>query len=62
MTDQLAQLVAAVRNSPSVRADAVDAASTKLASGELFSPQAAADSALAMLLNVPPPPDLMPDS
>lgn len=49
MTDQLAQLLAAVRSSPDVRPDAVASASAKLASGELDTPQAATDSAGAML-------------
>jgi hypothetical protein len=49
MTDQLSQLLAAVRSSPDVRPDAVASASAKLASGELDTPQAATDTATAML-------------
>jgi hypothetical protein len=49
MTDQLAQLLAAVRSSPDVRPEAVASASAKLASGELDTPQAATETASAML-------------
>jgi hypothetical protein len=55
MTDQLAQLLAAVRNSPDVRPEAVASASVKLASGELDTPQAATETANAMLHEAIPP-------
>src|SRR5580692_11690450 len=54
MTDQLAQLLAAVRNSPDVRPDAVANAASKLASGELDTPQAATDTANAILQDAIP--------
>ena len=49
MTDKLAQLLASVRSAPDVRPEAVASASAKLASGELDTPQAAADTAKALL-------------
>jgi hypothetical protein len=49
ITDQLAQLLASVRSSPDVRPEAVAAASAKLASGELNTPQAATDTASTFL-------------
>jgi hypothetical protein len=55
MTDQLTQLLAAVRNAPDVRPEAVASASAKLASGELDTPQAATDTASAMLQDAIPP-------
>jgi hypothetical protein len=55
MTDQLTQLLSAVRNAPDVRPDAVASASAKLASGELDTPQAATDTANAMLQDAIPP-------
>lgn len=49
MTDQLSQLLAAVRSTPDVRPEAVVSASAKLASGEMNTPQAAKDTATALL-------------
>jgi hypothetical protein len=49
MTGQLSQLLAAVRGAPDVRSEAIASASAKLASGELDTPQAANETASAML-------------
>ncbi len=54
MTDQLAQLLAAVRSAPEVRPEAIASASAKLASGELDTPQAATETASAMLQDAIP--------
>lgn len=48
-TGDLANLLALVRQAPEVRAEVVQAAATKLASGELSTPEAAADTARAFL-------------
>ena len=55
MTDQLSQLLAAVRTAPDVRPEAIAAASAKLASGELETPQAASETASAILNDEQPP-------
>jgi hypothetical protein len=45
----LSSLLAAVRQAPEVRPGAVEAAAAKLTTGELSAPQAATDSAKALL-------------
>lgn len=52
MTEQLSQLLASVRTAPEVRPEAVSSASARLASGELDTPQAASDTAGAMLTDI----------
>jgi hypothetical protein len=48
-TGNLSQLLAGVRAAPEVRSDVVAAAAARLASGDLFTPQAAGDTARAFL-------------
>ncbi|MDB5307468.1 MAG: hypothetical protein JWO38_1670 [Gemmataceae bacterium] len=48
-TTDLATLLSAVRNTPEIRADVVQSAATRLAAGELTTPQAAGDTARALL-------------
>lgn len=55
MTEQLSQLLGAVRSLPDVRSEAVSSASAKLASGELDTPQAANETASALLPDVTGP-------
>jgi hypothetical protein len=52
MTDQLSQLLAAVRTAPEVRPEAIASAAAKLASGELDTPQAASETASTMLTDI----------
>lgn len=49
LTAQLAQLLATVRTTPEVRADVVEAVAARLEAGELATPEAAAETARAML-------------
>jgi hypothetical protein len=48
-TDQLTRLLAAVRESPEVRADVVTSIAARLAAGDFDSPAAAADAARNLL-------------
>jgi hypothetical protein len=56
-TSELAALLSAVRQAPDVRTDAVESATAKLASGELDTPEAAADTAKAFLATAPENPN-----
>lgn len=48
-TEQFSQLLLALQQLPEVRADVIEAVADRLAKGELESPQAAAETALALL-------------
>ncbi|VTT97873.1 unnamed protein product [Gemmataceae bacterium] len=48
-TSQLSQLLEGVRRAPDVRSDAVQAAAARVASGELSTPDAASETAQAIL-------------
>ncbi len=48
-TSELAQLLAAARLTPEVRTDVIEAVATRLAAGELATPEAAAKTARALL-------------
>jgi hypothetical protein len=52
MTEQLSQLLAAVRSAPEVRPEAIASAQAKLASGELDTPHAASETAGSMLTDI----------
>ncbi len=48
-TGDLAKLLTAIRQTPDVRSDAVQSASARVASGELSTPEAATETARAIL-------------
>lgn len=49
LTDELAGLLDAVRQAPDTRADVIEAAAARLASGEFNTPEAATDAARTLL-------------
>lgn len=55
-TSELTALLAAVRQSPEVRTDIIESVAAKLESGEIDTPEAAADAARTLLSDLPPPP------
>jgi hypothetical protein len=55
-TGELAALLSAVRQAPEVRTDAIESVASRLASGELETPEAAADTARTLIQDIPPPP------
>jgi hypothetical protein len=57
LTSELASLLSAVKQTPDVRTDAVESASARLASGELDTPEAATDTARALLATPPDAPN-----
>jgi hypothetical protein len=56
-TSELASLLAAVKQAPDVRTDAVESAAARLASGELDTPEAATDTARALFATPPDAPN-----
>lgn len=56
LTGELAALLAGVRQAPEVRAEVIESVAARLAAGELDTPEAAADTARALLASPPPPP------
>jgi hypothetical protein len=57
LTGELAAILAGVRQSPEVRAEVIESVAARLAAGELDTPEAAADTARALLATPPEPPN-----
>ncbi|SRR6266542_1464777 len=55
-TSELAALLTAVKQAPEVRAEVIESVAARLAAGELDTPEAAADTARALLDTPPEPP------
>jgi hypothetical protein len=55
-TEQFSQLLLALQQLPDVRAEVIEAVAVRLANGELESPQAAAETAHALLQHTLPEP------
>lgn len=55
-TSELTALLTAVKQAPDVRPEVVESVAARLASGELDTPEAAADTARSLLSDPPAPP------
>jgi hypothetical protein len=55
-TSELTALLTAVKQAPDVRPEVVESVAARLASGELDTPEAAADTARSLLSDPPEPP------